>query len=163
MIHIGRITKPQGMKGEIKMIPINPASKYEKIKSVIIDNTEILIEQLRIRDNCLYLKLYGVNDRDNAESFRNKEVFVKISDLEDLEENEFYFQDLIGAEIYDEGNNFIGELIDIEQYGAADVIFVKEKTSIYSMPFIEDIFIDVKPKKVVVDIETYNDIKILDS
>lgn len=161
MIHIGNIVKPQGLKGEVKVITINSVDRYENLKRIFIDKKEIPIEKLSVRQKNLHVKLFGVDNRDAAENLRGKEVFAFVTELKPLRKNEFYFKDLIGAKVYDLKNNFIGELIDIEQYGAADVILIKENGNIYSVPFIEDVFVKVDMQNIIVDIDKYNDIKII--
>ena len=160
MIKIGVIAKPQGIKGEVKIIPDNNAERYLNLKKVLIDNLEMKINSISARNDALFVKFENVNDRNVAELLRGKEIFAKEDDLENLKENEYYFKDLIGAEVFDEENNKIGELIDIEQYGAADVISIREKNIIFSVPFIDSVFVSVKPQKIVINKKEYDEIKI---
>lgn len=160
MIKIGVIAKPQGIKGEVKIIPDNNAERYLNLKKVLIDNLEMKINSISARNDALFVKFENVNDRNVAELLRGKEIFAKEDDLENLKDNEFYFKDLIGAEVFDEENNKIGELIDIEQYGAADVISIREKNIIFSVPFIDSVFVSVKPQKIVINKKEYDEIKI---
>lgn len=161
MIEIGTIVKPQGIKGEVKIITFASADRCKNIKKLFIDKKEVVIESLAVRKGDLYLKLLGVDDRNAAEELRNKTVFANVSDLNVLKENEFYFSDLIGASVVDLSNKKVGELIDIEQYGAADVFIVKESSGIYSIPFIDEIFIKVEPLLLTIDNEKYNNLKIV--
>lgn len=162
MIKIGTIAKAQGIKGEVKIVLQNNPDKYSELKKVYIDGSEKKIESFFVRPNGVFVKIEGVSDRNSAELLRGKELFVNEQDLEQLKENEFYFRDLIGAEVYDENNKKIGELVDIEQYGAADVISINERNIIFSVPFINSIFVNIQQKKVFVNREEYDKIKISD-
>jgi 16S rRNA processing protein RimM len=162
MIKIGTIVKPQGVKGEVKIIPEDKIERYLNLKTLFIDAVEKKIISLSGRNEALFVKFENVDDRIAAELLRGKEVFAREEDLEKLQENEFYFKDLIGATVYDENNEKIGELIDIEQYGAADIISIRERNIIFSVPFIEDIFLRIEPQKVIVNREKYDDMKISD-
>lgn len=162
MIKIGVIAKPQGIKGELKLFTENSADRYIDLESVYIDDVEKKISSIVARGGFIYLQLEGVTDRNSAELLRGKEVFVKEEILGDLKENEFYFKDLIGCSVFDEQENKIGELVDIEQYGAADVISINERNIIFSVPFIDEIFISVTPKKIIIKREEYDNIKISD-
>jgi 16S rRNA processing protein RimM len=160
MIKIGKIVKPQGIKGEIKIVPEDKVERYLALKTVYIDSIKREISEITSRDNALYIKLKDVNDRTSAEMLRDKSVFVKDEELEVLDKNEYYFKDLIGSAVYDEKGNEIGELIDVEQYGAADVIYIRERNFIFSVPFIDSIFIKIMPQKIIVNREEYDNIKI---
>ncbi|MDD4111194.1 MAG: ribosome maturation factor RimM, partial [Clostridia bacterium] len=100
------------------------------------------------------------DDRNAAELLRGKKVFSKEENIESLKENEFYFKDLIGAEVFDEENEKIGELIEIEQYGAADIISIRERNIIFSVPFLDSIFKEVQSKKIIVNRAEYDQTKI---
>lgn len=160
MIQIGKIVKAQGIKGEVKIIPVDKVERYLNLKSVFIDKEEKVISNMVARQGALFIKFENINDRNTSELLRGKDVFAKEKDLKALKENEFYFKDLIGVEIYDEKGEKIGELTDIEQYGAADVVSIRERNVIFSVPFIEDIFIKIESRKITVNREEYDSIKI---
>lgn len=160
MIKIGVIAKPQGIKGEVKLFPDDKAERYLELKNVFIDNLEMKINSICARDGFLYVKFNDIDDRNAAELLRGKEVFSKEENIESLKENEFYFKDLIGAEVFDEENEKIGELIEIEQYGAADVISIRERNIIFSVPFLDSIFIEMQPKRITVNRKEYDQTKI---
>lgn len=162
MIPIGQIVKPQGIKGEIKIICEDRVERYLNLHSVFIDGIERKILSINARSGDLYLLLEGVSDRNTAELLRGKEVLAKKEDLERLAQNEFYFKDLIGAKVVDEEGKEIGELIDIDQYGAADVISIRERNIIFSVPFLDNIFLKINYQLVVVDRTEYDNNKIAD-
>ena len=159
MIEIGKIVKPQGIKGEIKIIPQRLAENYKNLRHVFVEKTEYEVEKASCRD-ALYLKLKGVETRNDAELLREKMCYAKEEDLETLAENEFYFEDLIGAEVVSEKGEKIGTLEDIEQFGAADVIVIRERNILFSVPFINSVFKHVEKGKVVVFKNEYDELKI---
>ena len=105
-----------------------------------------------------------IDDRTQAESLRAKTVSVGREQLENLADNEFYFEDLIGASVVDENGKIIGRVEDIEQYGAADVIVIRQDGKIYSLPFLDDIFtgFNAGEKKIFVNRENYNNMRVFD-
>ena len=161
---IGSVAKAQGIKGELKInLEVDP-ERVENLSKVEIDGKVYEIENLVSRVNGCFVKLAGVNDRTQAENLRGKSVSVAREELESLAENEFYFEDLIGATVVDENERTIGEVIDIEQYGAADVIVIRQDGKIYSLPFLDDIFIGFnnEEKKLIVNKENYDNMKVFD-
>ena len=161
---IGNVAKAQGIKGELKFNLDIEAVKIKNLANVEIDGKLYEIEKLENRVNGCFVKLVGVNDRTAAENLRGKSVSVAREELESLAENEFYFEDLIGASVADENGKVIGEVVDIEQYGAADVIVVKQDGKLYSLPFLDDIFtgFDGGEKILFVNRENYNNMKVFD-
>ncbi len=159
MIEVGKIVKPQGIKGEVKIITEREPKIYESLSSLIVDGKEFKIENLSCRD-ALYAKLCEVNSRNDAELLRGKMCFAKEEQLESLGENEFYFDDLIGSTVISQDGKEIGKIEDIEQYGAADVILIRERNMLFSVPFLDSIFLEIGNGKVVVCEGEYDNLKI---
>lgn len=159
MIEIGKIVKPQGIKGEVKIISEREPKTYESLSSVYIDGREFKVESLSCRD-ALYVKFFGVDSRNDAELLRGKTCFASEDELKSLGENEFYFDDLIGSNVVSESGSEIGTIEDIEQYGAADVILIRERNMLFSVPFLDSIFLKIEDGKAIVCEEEYNNLKI---
>ena len=159
MIEIGKIVKPQGIKGEVKIISEREPQTYQNLSTVIVDGKDFEVETLSCRD-ALYVKLKGISTRNDAELLRGKTCYASEEELENLKENEFYFNDLIGSKVVSEDGSEIGKIEDIEQYGAADVIIIRERNLLFSVPFLNSIFKEVERGKVVVCLEEYDDLKI---
>ncbi len=165
MLEIGYVAKAQGIKGEIKINLHLENERIASLKSVIIDGEQFDIEKIESRVNGTFFKLKNVNDRTTAENLAGKEIFANEEELEKLKENEFYFADLISANVVGRttGENF-GRIVDIDQFGSADVIYVKKDNIVFSLPFVDDIFLqfDKISKSFYVDEEKYNNMKIFD-
>lgn len=160
---IGTIAKAQGIKGDVKLNLDIEFEKIENLKEMVVGGNRYAVENLQCKPNGVFAKFAGVEDRTLAENLRGLDVEVNRKDLNELAENEFYFEDLIGAKVVDEAGQNIGEIEDIEQYGAADVIVVNQNGRLYSVPFLNDIFIKfiASEKMMIVDKERYNDMKVI--
>lgn len=161
---IGSVAKAQGIKGELKLnLEIEP-ERVNNLTNVEIDGKFYEVEKFENRVNGVFVKLAGVDDRTQAESLRGKMVSVGREQLENLADNEFYFEDLIGASVVDENGKIIGRVEDIEQYGAADVIVISQDGKIYSLPFLDDIFtgFNAGEKKIFINRENYNNMRVFD-
>ncbi len=77
----------------------------------------------------ILLSLTGVEDIDFAESLKGKEIVIKREDLPELEENDYFWQDLIGLEVFDNKRGLLGRIDNIFQTGANDVLVVIPDTS----------------------------------
>lgn len=131
MYVIGVVLRPQGLKGEIKIESISTyPERFKKLKKIFIKKDDFQaysIENVRIADKFVYLKLNDIDNRDQAENFRGCEVFIEESELLKLSEHEYFYHDLIGCRVFTEEKKYIGKLVQISQYGSNDVYTVKDE------------------------------------
>lgn len=142
MIEIAKILKPQGIKGEVKALPLtNVLAVFDNIEICRVGNREMKIEHISLRQGFLYIKFEGVNTRNDAELYRNQDILVEKSFVEDLkDEDEFLIDDLIGMVIYDDHGDMVGQIVDIENYGACDIFVLEKEDREFEVPFVEDVF-----------------------
>lgn len=146
---IGEVIKAQGIKGEIKVKPLtDDARRFKKLRMVYLSQKPYKIQDCRV-DTFVYLKLDGVDTRNEAEELIGKNICIdKVNSI--LPDADSYFiVDLIGCDILDvEGGN-LGRIKDIDSFGAADVITaVAPNGKIFRFPFLKRLTesIDVSSK-----------------
>lgn len=157
-ILIGKIVNIHGIKGEVKIYPYtDDIENLAKTKVIYLDK-ELKNKydiSCRIQKNMLLVKIKGVDTPEQAESLREKEVYVPRESLKELEEDTYYIEDLLGFEIVDMNENHIGTLKYIFNTGANDVYEVetKEHGNIY-LPAIKQVIkkVDIKKSKIYVEI-----------
>lgn len=147
---IAKVSKPQGIKGELKcQLFTDVLVAVTKAKRVIIDGNECDVEHAKVRNGDLYLKLLGINDRNNAEIFRNCEIYLPKSEIESVKQDDFLVDDLLGMVLYDESGAQVGQIVDYEDYGSAAIISVDDDGHVYEVPYISEIFITDGDKLIV--------------
>jgi len=164
-IKIGQIVKPQGIKGQVKVKPLtDDVSRFDDLKSVYIDGTEFAIQQTSYLNNFVVLKLKGIDDRNSAETLKDKFIQIDKANAVELGENEYFISDLIGCTIKDEANKKIGEITDCENFGSADVITGKILTKEFRFPFLNKIVIkiDTNSKEFVVNKKLWEEVVVFD-
>ncbi|MEG4404138.1 ribosome maturation factor RimM [Microcoleus sp. MON2_D5] len=116
-IEIGKIVAAQGLDGEVRVYPDSdfPERFIEAGKRWILRPNKSEPEPIEflggryIPGKGLYaVELEGVEDRDSAEALRGCKLFVEKTDRPYLESDEFYVQDLIGMEVF---NQLTGEIL----------------------------------------------------
>ena len=126
-IPLGIFGKPFGVKGYIFLKYYG--DNQENIKDfdeLYIDEWHCLeIDEVLISNKKLSIKLKGIEDRNNAESLRNKEVYVLQSNLPSLGEGEYYWFQLETLKVINEQNEFLGIIDHVMPTGANDVLVVK--------------------------------------
>ena len=124
-IVVGKILKPQGIRGEIKILPLtDEIERFKSVKYLIVKGQALPVLSLRIMDNYVYAKLDGIVDRNEAELLRDEYVSVKRVDAVKLDEGRYFIVDLLGCEIWSGGVK-LGILDDVLQNTRTDVYVVK--------------------------------------
>ena len=135
-IVVGKIVKPQGIRGEVKVVPFVDAPEgFCRLKSVAIGGSVYRILRARVVGNEVYLSLDGVVDRNQAELLRECELTVPRSVADVLKHGEFFVSDLIGLSVVKEKEE-LGKIREILQYGAADVLVIEGKKH-YMAPYLK--------------------------
>ncbi len=152
-IEIAKILKPQGIKGELKVLPLSLPGYLEGAREVYLGEKPAKLVKGQIREGFGYIMLDCCADRNTAETLRDLIISVEADDLEELGEEEYYFMDLVGCMVSNELGEELGEVVEVENYGAADIINIHLGYTTIAVPFLREVFVsvDVKKKKIVVD------------
>ncbi|MEG0923553.1 MAG: ribosome maturation factor RimM [Anaerovoracaceae bacterium] len=122
-IRIGKIVNAVALKGQVKVYNYSDyKERFEEIDTVIIDDKEYKIENVRYQKDMVVLKLEGIDDRNMSEAMKDKDIYIFEDNLRELPEDTFYIKDLIGIKIIDETTDIeIGSLVDVLQNSAQDL------------------------------------------
>ncbi len=147
MIEIGKILKPHGIQGQLKVrLYSDNVEAFERRGFAFIrqDSEVRRVGYAVIRADApfVYVIMGGVSTRTDAEALSGLPLFLRRSDLDDTDEGEHYIVDLIGLKVVDESNAELGVLKDILQHGAADVYVVKGEKS-FMFPAIKRVITEV--------------------
>ncbi len=163
-LKIGLITKPHGVKGEIKVVPLtdNP-ERFKSLTKVYIFNNDSyqleIINSFKNANNIVILKFENYNSRDDVEKLRNNYIYIDKKLGVPLEDNEYYTQDLVDCEFFYKDKSF-GNVINVINQGTCDIFIIKYNDKDIFYPFITDYIdnIDIKNKKININyIEGYFD------
>ena len=151
---LGQITSPVGIKGEVRVYPYFDISLFSDVKRILIEGeTEYRdLEHFRQDKNMIVLKLSGVNDRNTSESLRNKYLVLPKEEMFELPSDTYFYDDLIGMSVFDENNNLVGTLIDINQNSKQDIYIVDTGSKTFMLPAVEEFIlsVDTDNKKMLV-------------
>ena len=116
---IGKIVGIHGIKGTNKL------RSYAESLSVFSPGRSILVRDLRGREASYEIdwvkphtgtplvSFKGIADRDQAKRLIGAELFIPQSELPELDEDTYYWYDLIGIEVYTRSNEFLGRIESI--------------------------------------------------
>lgn len=158
-ILIGKIVKPQGINGEVKLVDYTDGfSAVSDLDEVYIDGETYKILSLSSRDGALFMCLRGVFDRNAAELLRGKEVFAD-KDKINKPDGSYFIEDLIGCELYLTSGKRIGVIKDVTPANV-DVFTVDSDEGEAYFPFLKDLnaVVDVDGKKITVDASRFTEV-----
>lgn len=165
-ILIATVLKPQGLSGELKCKLENENSDMIKdITEVYLNNKDVptRIVKKRFLAGYMYVQFGTVNSREKADLLRNTKIYANREDIL-LQKNEYMIGDLVGLNLVDENMQTIGKLIDVQNYGASDILIVEQYKREYMVPFVKDIVLNVNIKDgyITIDKKKYDEAKICD-
>ena len=161
-LKVGKIVNTHSLKGEVKVISSTDfeEERFKKGSKLLITRgnqliREVVVQSYRNHKNFLLVKFEGIDSVEEAEKFKNLQIKIDSDEVGELEENEFYFHEIIGCQVFDENDRNLGEIIDILTPGANDVWVIKgENGKEILIPYIEDVVkkIDITSKKVNIEV-----------
>ena len=157
LVHIGSFGSSVGLKGEIK-ITIH-FFEYEILKNLIsymLDEKNRIwnFQYLKTRNNKLIGKLQECDSINCAEKLKGRKIFIDKDNIPKVKKNHFYIFDLIDCEVKTSNNKLLGNIINIDNFGAGDLINIKKTNDkSFYIPMNEDniINIDINKKIVIVN------------
>lgn len=169
LISIGKISKPIGLKGYLKVISLTdfPERFVKKKKFKIYNEKEKTTLLDKYSDSEYFTMKDVIFDRDYIKIlFENYEeinlvgklvgclIVLEEAERMQLEKGKYYLYDLIDADIIHH-NEKIGKLISIENYGGQDLFKIKldkEKKEVL-IPFVDNFIKSVDIAKKIIEIE----------
>lgn len=146
-IVVGRIGRPHGVRGEVRFkILTDFPERLVAGKQVFVgeDREPRTINGLRGGGEAVILALSGVADRTEAGLLRSNFVYVRLSEVPDLPEGEFYTHQLIGLEVRLESGESLGRITEILYTGANDVLVVIDEGGAEKLiPAIDDVLLSI--------------------
>lgn len=79
----------------------------------------------RKQGKSVVVRLDGIADRDQALAMRDVEVAIRREQLDTLESGEYYWSDLIGLRVRNLAGELLGDVADLMETGADDVLVVR--------------------------------------
>ena len=152
LFSVGQIVNTHGIKGEVKVIPLtDDPNNFKRYKKVLVDDEWKKILGVKFQKDRLILKLEGIETMNDAETFKQKYLYVPRDEEPELEENEDYVCDIIGCSVYDTEDKFLGEVFEVISTKNNDVYWIKKPKELL-IPVLSDIVfdVDVDEKKIVI-------------
>ena len=147
---IGIITKPQGINGEVRVLPTtDDPGRFGLLEEVNIrlpngQETVSKIKSIRLHKGFVLLRFDGIVDRNAAEKLVRGILLIPPDAALPLKTDEYYIRDLIGLQVKTEDGNQLGTVDDVFPTGANDVYIIKDVDgNSFMIPAIKDVVLGV--------------------
>lgn len=159
---VGQVKKPHGLKGEVLFeVFTDFPERLRKGKRVYIGeqhNAET-IAGTRIHNKGLLVRFTGKETPEDVDGIRNELVYVRVDELPALPDGEYYFHQLLGMKVYNEQDDYLGELSEIMETGANDVYIITGPDGQETLvPALDSVMkkIDLDNRKMVINPPEWN-------
>lgn len=146
-IVIGEITKPHGVRGEVRVKPhTDEPDRFSWLEQVYVgaDNPRpMAVEQARVHQGMVLLKLTAVSDRLSAESLRGEWLLVPEEEALPLEAGEYFLFQLEGLTVLTTDGETLGTLTSVIETGANNVFVVQGDRGELLLPDIADVIQEI--------------------
>lgn len=159
IIVVGKITGVFGVKGWVKLHswtdPRDGIADYSPwlLRQGSQHWREVEIEAARNQAKTVIAKLKDIEDRDAAQLLAGSEIGIYRSQLEALQDNEYFWRDLLGCRVLGRDSLLLGEVTDLLETGANDVLVVKGEQQ-YLIPWVmrqSIVAVDLEKREIQVD------------
>jgi 16S rRNA processing protein RimM len=143
MVAVGRVVRPWGLLGELAILPLAEAELLSPGRSVYLAGERRVIERAHWYRGRAYLKLSGIDSREQAEGYRSLYLEVAEQELQELGEGEYYYFQLIGLEVHTTAGVYLGQVVQVLPTGANDVLLVHGPLGEVLVPAVDEFITEV--------------------
>lgn len=141
---IGKVVALFGIRGELKVLLLTDIpNRFAELGAVYAgpDHTRRLIQSVRpYKGEMIVLKLEGIDDANTAESLRDQNLAIPVSELAQLPPDSYYQHDILGLMVITLDGQKLGSIVDIIVTGSNDVYVIKAPDgSQVLIPAIKDV------------------------
>jgi 16S rRNA processing protein RimM len=158
LIAIGRISKPVGTRGEVKVLPFtDDKQRFATLRSVWVGQDETTAKQrdiltVRMDTEHVIVNLDGIQTMNEAEEVRDNYLFVPKEQVLKLPIGSYFVDDVIGCEVVTEEQKKVGLVTDLLSLPANDVWVVWNGDKEILIPAVKEIVrqVDVEKKRITI-------------
>lgn len=145
-IQVGKIVNTQGIKGELKVIPLtNEKERFEDFDRVFVgeDKEELSIDRIWYKKGFVIIKFDQYNNINDVLKYKEQFIYIDKKNAIKLPEDNYFIFDIVGLEVFDMENKYLGEVVDVLQNGGADIYVIKKEDKQYMVPAVKEFIRDI--------------------
>ncbi len=152
---LGHILKPHGLQGELWiMLDVDFPEDYEELESVFLEQSGNLIPffiaDLQIKGQRALVQFEDVESYDDAAELTGSKLYLPLSILPLLPDDQYYFHELVGMQVEDSVSGNIGIAREIASRAGQDLLIVDKDGKEILIPMVDSILTKVDKKSKVI-------------
>jgi 16S rRNA processing protein RimM len=146
-ITVGRVLKPFGVNGWVKVesLSTNP-QRFREGSTFLLEGREkgerLVLEEMREAPDAILIKFKGLENRELAMPIAGKLLLITTEELGDSPRDSLWEHQLLGLKVRTVDGVDLGEVVEILETGANDVLVVKGQRE-HLIPMIEEVLVGV--------------------
>ncbi|WP_017727285.1 ribosome maturation factor RimM [Halalkalibacterium ligniniphilum] len=158
---VGKIVNTHGVRGEVRVISTTdfPEERYAVGTTLYLESPNqekrpLVVSGHRQHKSFDLLRFEGLDSINEVEGFKGCLLMVPEEELQDLEEGEFYYYEIIGCTVQTDDGRELGKVKEILAPGANDVWVVqrKEGGKDILIPYIDEVVVDINVENKIITI-----------
>ncbi len=143
---IGVIVNTHGLKGTVKVKSFTDFKdeRYKKGSQLLIQfknqMLEVTVDKYKTVKTVEYIDFKEYSNINEVEKFKGCDLYIDNEYIHELEEDEYYFSELIGMDVY--LDTYIGTVVDVLEMPRSQMLVVKRDGNKNAMIPFQNEFID---------------------
>ncbi len=157
-IEAGAIVRPHGLKGEVvvdlarDLLEVVTESLELRVTGRKGGERTLTVERARDHKARKIVQFEGVGTVEDAEALRGWSVWLTREQIGPLEEDRWFVADIVGIDVYTDGDEYLGKLAEVMHMPGNDVYVVRNGEKEILLPVIDDVIrsLDIDSGRMVV-------------
>jgi len=158
LLLVGKVIKPHGFKGLIRVSSYaRSAESFLHSETVLFkldhqDPVEYGILEVKPHKNIFLMAVDGLDSYKKIDNYRGAKILVRKDHLRKNSEDEYFWFELIGLDVYQDTGEYLGVIKEIIPSGNHDIYVVRLNESEFLIPAIHDVInkIDIDNGKMII-------------
>ena len=158
--YVGKIVKKYSFKGELLIkLDTDEPEQFENLESILINLrgnlVPFFIESSQLhKSELLRVKFEEVDTEDDADSLMKSELYLPLSFLPELEEDKFYYHEIIGFKVEDKNFGNVGIISGVNDSTAQALFEIDRNGTEILIPMNDEFIIKVDKSNKTIFVET---------
>jgi 16S rRNA processing protein RimM len=157
LVCVGRIAGGHGIRGWVRITSYTEIPENVGAYGPVTDETGehmFELEVMRMAKAHVLARIPGVEDRNAADALRGVRLFVPRDRLPAPDDDEFYYDDLVGILAETSDGEALGEILSVQEFGSGPMLEIGRKRGrTFLVPFTRDMvpIVDLAAGRIVVE------------
>ena len=156
---IGTISRAHGLKGEVKISPLlRQQEHFDDIERLILIGSDgrmtapLKLLKVRPQGKQLIVKIATIDTKEEADLTAGMGILLLREDIEERDDRPPFIQQFEGLIVKTKDpDQVIGIVETVVNYGAQDIMIVRDGPKEYLIPVVEDIVVSHDEKQIIID------------